>query len=207
MQNKDEWLFISAARILNIPENDFAKVEILEKFKSLFGRVIIKYRKGNTFSRYVFNLNNLINDIVVKEILPSIYDGKKFEGYDKVHLPFKKLADIFNGKILPTYKEALSKVKGVYCLTDKKTRNLYIGSATGEEGVYQRWYNYFDSKHGGNIKLKKLYMKKGDKYFEKNFTFTLLEYFNLSYDNDKIKDREQYWKECFNTINNGYNDN
>ena len=103
MQDKDEWLFVSAARIVSIPENDFAKVEILDKFKSLFGRVIIKYKKGNTFSRYVFNLNNLINDIVVKEILPSIYDGEKFEGYDKVHLPFKKLADIFNGKILPTY--------------------------------------------------------------------------------------------------------
>ena len=26
----------------------------------------------------------------------------------------------------------------------------YIGSATGEGGVAQRWGNYLDSKHGGN---------------------------------------------------------
>lgn len=39
------------------------------------------------------------------------------------------------------------------------------------------------------------------------FTFTLLEYFGLSYDPMKIKDREQYWKRCFDTIKNGYNDN
>ena len=207
MQNKDEWLFVSAAKILSIPENDFSNVEILERFKPLFGRLIIKYKKGNTFSRYVFNLDNLIEDIDVKEILPCIYDGEKFEGYDKVYLPFKKLSDIFKGKILPTYTEALNKIKGVYCLTDTKTGKLYIGSATGEEGVYQRWYNYFDSKHGGNKKLKELYNKEGDEYFEKYFTFTLLEYFNLSYDKDKIIEREQYWKKCFDTINNGYNDN
>ena len=36
---------------------------------------------------------------------------------------------------------------------------------------------------------------------------TLLEYFGLSYDPIKILEREQYWKRCFDTIKNGYNDN
>jgi len=44
-------------------------------------------------------------------------------------------------------------------------------------------------------------------YFEKYFTFTLLEYFGLSYDTEKIYKREQYWKKCLNTIEHGYNDN
>jgi len=57
------------------------------------------------------------------------------------------------------------------------------------------------------VKLKKLYKEKGDKYFEKYFTFTLIEYFGLSYDPEKIFKREQYWKKCLNTIENGYNDN
>ena len=43
----DEWLFISAAEILDIPPNSRAKVKVIEKFKSLFGRLIIKYKKGN----------------------------------------------------------------------------------------------------------------------------------------------------------------
>ena len=68
-------------------------------------------------------------------------------------LDYHRLADIFNGRILPTYYEALKKITGVYCLTDTHTGKLYIGSATGEEGVAQRWGNYLDSKHGGNKKL------------------------------------------------------
>ena len=43
----------------------------------------------------------------MKEILPCVYSGEIFEGYDKVHLPYHRLADIFSGKILPTYYEAL----------------------------------------------------------------------------------------------------
>lgn len=54
-----------------------------------------------------------------------------------------------------------------------------------KDGVGQRWGNYLASKHGGNVKLRKLYEKEGDAYFEKNFTFTLLEYFGLSYDPGK----------------------
>ena len=66
---------------------------------------------------------------------------------------------------------------------------------------------YLDSKHGGNKKLIALYEQKGEEYFEKYFTYTLLEYFGLSYDPIKILEREQYWKRCFDTIKNGYNDN
>lgn len=64
-----------------------------------------------------------------------------------------------------------------------------------------------NSTHGGNKKLKELYNKEGKEYFEKYFTFTLLEYFSLNYDHDRIIEREQYWKHCFDTIKNGDNDN
>lgn len=205
--SEDEWLFISAAEIVDVPPCSRATVKILERYKPMFGRLIIKCKKGNTFSRYVFNLSKYINQAVVKEILPCIYSGETFEGYDKVNLPFHRLADIFSGRILPTYYEALQQVTGVYCLTDTHTGKLYIGSATGEGGVAQRWGNYLDSKHGGNKKLIALYRQKGAEYFEKYFTFTLLEYFTLSYDPLKVLEREQYWKHCLSTIKNGYNDN
>lgn len=116
------------------------------------------------------------------KILPCLYSGENFEGYDRVHLPYHCLDDIFKGRILPTYYEALKKITGVYCLTDTHTGKLYIGSASGEEGVAQRWGNYLDSKHGGNKQLIELYEKKGPKYFEENFTFALIEYFGISYD-------------------------
>ena len=43
-------------------------------------------------------------------------------------------------------------------------------------------------------------------YFDK-FEFTLLEYFSLSYDDQRILERESYWKDCLDTRKHGYNDN
>lgn len=203
----EEWLFISAAQIIDTPANDWADAQVLDRFKPLFGRLVIKCNKGNTFARYVFNLSKYLEQATVQEILPCIYSGELFEGYDRVYLPYHRLSDIFAGRIFPTYYEALRKITGVYCLTDTHTGKLYIGSATGEEGVAQRWGNYLDSKHGGNKKLIALYKQEGEEYFEKYFTYTLLEYFGLSYDPIKVLEREQYWKCCFDTIKNGYNDN
>ena len=198
---------ISAAEILEVPEQGRAKVRILDEYKPYFGRMIIKYYKGQKFARYVFNMNSIASSAVVKEILPCLYSGRKFEGYDRVFLSYSELQGIFAGKIMPTYLEALKKVNGVYCLTDWNTGKLYIGSAYGEEGVAQRWKSYLDSKHGDNKKLIELYKREGDSYFEKHFTFTLIEYFGMSYDMQKIIDRENYWKECLDTRNHGYNGN
>ena len=51
---EDEWLFISAAEIVDIPVNGWATVNVLERFAPLFGRLIIKCKKGNTYGRYTF---------------------------------------------------------------------------------------------------------------------------------------------------------
>ena len=122
----DEWLLISAAEIVDVPADEWATVNVLERFVPLFGRLIIKCRKGNTFSRYVFNLSKYLEQASVKEILSCLYSGENFEGYDRVHLPYHRLADIFNGRILPTYYEALKKITGVYCLTDTHNGKHYI---------------------------------------------------------------------------------
>lgn len=203
----DEWLFISAALIKDIPENSRADVEPIERYKPFFGRIIVCHKRSSPFGSYIFNIEKRLPTIIVKEILPCMYSGDKFEGYDRVHLPYSRLKDVFAGRILPTYYEALKKVTGVYCLTDTSNGKLYIGSATGTDGVAQRWGNYLSSKHGGNVKLRRLYDENGDSYFERYFTFTLLEYYGLSYNPEKVKEREQYWKRCFDSIKNGYNDN
>lgn len=70
----DEWLFVSAAEILAVPCNSRANVKILEKYKSFFGRLVMKYKKGNTFARYVFRMNGIIENCIVKEIVPCQYN-------------------------------------------------------------------------------------------------------------------------------------
>mgnify|MGYP002860028122 CR=1 FL=1 len=201
-----EWLFISAAEISEVT-NEFAKVKILKRFSPFFGKLVISCYKGNAMGRYVFNLSKFLDQVEVKEILPCLYSGEKFPGYKNVFLPYKKLTDIFEGRIMPTYKEALEQISGIYCLTDTKTGKLYIGSAYGEGGVWKRWGDYFHSKDGNNKKLIELRKQKSEEYFKENFTFSLLETFDKQYDKDKIIEREQHWKKCFSTIQNGYNAN
>lgn len=163
----DEWLLISAAKILSVPDCGRTTVDILEQYRCLFGRLIMRFHKGDAFGRWCFKLSYLKNEEKVIEILPNMYNGEQFKGYDNVNLSYKKLNDILNCKTMPTYYEALKKITGIYCLTDIKTGMLYIGSATGEDGVAQRWGNYLSSKHGDNKKLIKLHKENGDEYFEK----------------------------------------
>lgn len=207
MPNDNEWLLISAAEIQDVPSNSRAVCRILDEYKPYFGRLIIKYTKGNAFGRWVFNYDKIATKAVVKELLPCCYSGRKFEGYGQINLRFDELKAIFDGRIMPTYYEALKKVTGVYCLTDTTNGKHYIGSAYSEGGVAHRWGNYLDSKHGDNVRLIDLYNKEGEEYFEKNITFTLLEYYGLSYDPKKIIRREEYWKICLDTISHGYNGN
>lgn len=80
----DEWLLISAAEIVDVPADEWATVNVLGRFVPLFGRLIIKCKKGNTFSRYVFNLSKYLDQASVKEMLPCLYSGENFDGYDRV---------------------------------------------------------------------------------------------------------------------------
>lgn len=73
----DEWLFVSAARITDVPDNSRAEYEVLDAYKGFFGRLTILYHKGQKFGRYVFRMKDIANKAVVKEISPDMYDGKK----------------------------------------------------------------------------------------------------------------------------------
>lgn len=83
----------------------------------------------------------------------------------------------------------------------------YLNSVTGEGGIAARWGSYLNSKHGGNKKLRELYDREDEEYFQRYFEFTFLEYFGMSYDPLKVLEREQRWKDCLDTRAHGYNDN
>ena len=46
--------------------------------------------------------------------------------------------------------------QGVYVITNTDNGKLYVGIATGRNGIYQRWKKYIDNGHGGNTELSKL---------------------------------------------------
>ena len=205
--NNKRWLLVTVGEIKSLPDHDTCEHMEIKKYQGFIGRLIVEYEKGNTYSRYIFNLSSIIDKLKVVEILSHDYQGISFKGLDNVHLKFKDLKLILNGEKYNDYRNALSSVKGVYCLTDIKTGKLYIGSAYGDNGIAQRWENYINTKTGGNIGLINLYNKEGEQYFEQNFEFTLIEYFGMNADSNKITNRESYWKDAFSSKVNGYNYN
>ncbi len=206
-RNNKRWLLVTAGRIKSLPDHANCQHEEIERFKGLHGRMIVEFAKGNKNGRYVFNLSKFINEIKVVEILPNEYQAISFKGLDNVHLKYRDLKLIINGEKYADYRNALVSVKGVYCLTDTKDGKLYIGSAYGEHGVAQRWENYINTNTGGNVALVELYQKKGEKYFQENFTFTLIEFFAIHTDDKTIINREAYWKKALSSRECGYNKN
>ncbi|HQL36090.1 MAG TPA: GIY-YIG nuclease family protein [Bacillota bacterium] len=204
---ENEWLFTSAAEVIEVPENTWAKVKIFDKYKPYFGRLVIKLVKGNTFARYTFNLSKYIDNSNVKEILPSLYGGENFPGYDKVRVSFKQLESIIkSGK--SDWIAALENQKAVYLLTDKSNGKMYVGSATSDYGMLlQRWRSYVTNGHGGNVELQELVKNKGFDYIKANFHFSILENYNAKVDDQVVLERESWWKETLQTRIFGYNNN
>ena len=139
--------------------------------------------------------------------MPKPYEGEEFKGYDNINLKFDELIEILDGKCRKSWRDALSQIQGIYCLTDKNNGKLYIGSATGQNGFAQRWKDYLHSETGGDKKLITLYNEMGEGYFRENFTFTILEWYSLKQDRDFILRRENYWKDVFASRKFGYNGN
>lgn len=109
----------------------------------------------------------------------------------------------------PEWKNALSSVKGVYCITDRSTGQLYIGSATGDiAGIWQRWSSYADVTNltGGNKAFEEL-KNNGADYIVENFSYSILEIFDMRTKREDIIQRESYWKRVFQTIKYGMNNN
>lgn len=179
--------------------------EEIERFRPLFGRVIVQYHKTSQSQGRWFT--SLQDELVVSQILPDCFDGDDFPGYDKVRLSFRQLeAIITRGK--KDWVAALGNQKAVYLITDKHNGKLYVGSATSNTGMLlQRWSNYVNNGHGGNKELVALVEREGFDYVRENFQYSILENYNAKVDDHIILERESWWKETLQSRVWGYNSN
>lgn len=206
--SSDTWLLTTIKKItedLDVCDSINYKAKELEKYKKFYGRVILKYHK--TVQTQVMYLGTVKDELEVLEILPTIFDGDEFAGYDKVSLSYSQLEAIIKLK-KQTWIGALENQKAVYLQTDKVTGKLYVGSATSDQGMLlSRWKNYIENGHGGNVGLKELVREKGFDYIKKNFQYTIIENFNAKVDDHYVLERESYWKEVLRSREFGYNKN
>ena len=183
-------------------------VEISET-KELDGRLIISFDKKNVDNKFVRQsyllTENWVEKLNVAEVLAQALDFAKFPSFKSVHISFSQLKTIVK-KSLSDWQSALSSVAGVYLIADKSSGKLYVGSATGEGGIWQRWAEYATNLHGNNRQLIELKKQFGDVHFE-NFYFSILEIADTHSSENEILVRESHWKNVLLTRQFGYNDN
>lgn len=121
---------------------------------------------------YDLTLQDTLSDLIGKLFIDWGLGALAWIQYaDRNNKPVTELRMAFQEPAFPgflNFIQALSKLEnvpkswiaalrssgGVYLLTCPKTKEQYVGSATGEEGFWGRWQDYVHTGHGGNLGLK-----------------------------------------------------
>lgn len=206
--SSDSWLLTTIKRVtkeLNVYDGINYEGEELDEYRQYYGRVIIKYHK--TVQTQGMYYNTVCDELEVLQVLPSLFDGEEFPGYDNVRLTWYQLEAIL-ARRKQSWIAALENQKAVYLITDRNNGKLYVGSATSDNGMLlQRWSNYAANGHGGNKELVTLVDEKGFDYVKQNFQYSILENYNAKIDDKVVLKRESWWKDTLQSRRFGYNSN
>ncbi|WP_436955526.1 GIY-YIG nuclease family protein [Staphylococcus sp. AS1337] len=185
------------------------ELTLMDDYKEYRKRLIIKIKKpiGRDVYNRLYSKVQAQLEPEVYEISPNVKLGH-FPGYQNVSLTHKELQQIVN-RDEPSWKDALSNVKGVYVVTDLNNGQLYIGSASGNtEGIWQRWCHYANLSNptGGNKEFNIIH-KETPEYIATNFQYSIMEIFDTKTKAETIIGRENYWKNVLDTKKHGMNHN
>ena len=197
----NKWLLFDVSIItkdLNMYNSEVYEYQTLNEYEKLFGRLIIEYH--NKSQNLIRNASSVIIECKVSQILEDTFDNDLFPGYENINLSWNDLKRVINKNI---WKTALENQKGVYLITDNNNGKMYVGSAYGKYMLHGRWLQYVQTGHGGNKELRDFELN----YIMKNFSYSILEIYKSTIDDDIILKRESWWKETLLTRKFGYNKN
>src|SRR5690606_28195131 len=192
------WLLFHIGRItkdLNIQNGVGYEYETLTDYEKYLGRLIVKY--NNKAQTMIRNAKSVIDACEVSQIFPVTFDHDLLPGYDKVDVSWDERKRVLEKD---NWKTALQNQKGVYLLTDISNGKKYVGSAYGEHMILGRWRAYVKNGHGGNIGLKPLTFD----HIKTNFSYSILDIYKSTTDDQAIIERENWWKEVLQTRRFGY---
>lgn len=213
---KDVWMFGGIYEVLSCAkisaENDSGwqyQTRLTDVATEYIGRAFFRFKKEFRASYPTLELEPKNGYPVAKMPLAYILEKcvaiSDFVGFDKLNIDFETLQYIILENVV-SWKSALSNVKGIYLIVDKLTGKQYVGSAYGDECVWQRWSEYVKNGHGENKLLKELLKQNGQEY-RYNFKYSILEVCNMNLGNEYILARETYWKDVLLTRVFGMNEN
>lgn len=127
-----------------------------------------------------------------------------FADYLEFTLSHAELTELFaNEGAHREWRTHLEAVAGVYLILAEKTGALYVGSASGNGGIWARWSAYAKSGHGQNKILAELV--RVDDSYPGRFRFSILQVLPKSMTRDEVLARERLFKEKLGTRATGLN--
>jgi len=160
-----------------------------DRLNDLAGRLVIDWGEGErSWIQRADNQNKVITEI------RQIFREPDFPGFARFIAKLSKVEG------LPaTWIAALRASRGVYLLTCPRTKEQYVGSATGSDGFYGRWLTYALDGHGGNVGLKSR--------DPSDYQVSILEVAGSATTFDEVIEMETLWKQKLQSREMGLNRN
>lgn len=168
---------------------DLYKLELQNVLSDLGGKLYVDWGPG---TRAWVQLAKGQNKPVAE--IRSAFKEEEFPGFSSFIKPLSEI------QALPkTWIEPLRSTKGIYLLSCPRTKQQYVGSATGENGFWGRWQAYVQNGHGGNLGLK--IVEPSD------YRVSILEVVGSQLTPNEIIHLEQLWKAKLQSKEMGLNKN
>ncbi len=171
------------------------ELDILKEYES---RLVIEWK-----STVVFAQKGTIKKPVI-----AIENASKipFVGFENFIKSYDELSEIIEDDW--TYSEwhaAFKSVYAVYLIVDTENGKQYVGSASGNDGLFGRWSCYVATQHGGNKLMKEAICSHPERYHA--FQFSILQVLPKTFTKDQVNAVENRWKKKLLSKQFGMNDN
>jgi hypothetical protein len=173
---------------LSVQLHQYAAV-LVDSCSALAGRLFVEWGPGTR--TWIQRADNQIKPVLE---IARVFQEEAFPGFGRF---ISRLSSI---ETLPSgWLSALRAARGVYLLTCPRTREQYVGSATGEGGFLGRWLAYVQDGHGGNVGLKSRDAS--------DYQVCILEVVGSAATVEEILSTEQLWKAKLQSREMGLNRN
>lgn len=172
-----------------IPDTtDLYVIKLEDTLSDYIGRLIIDWG----------NIRNMVNrpdrqDKLILE-LREHFSEPSFPGFTNFYTQLSEIEDMPS-----SWHAILTASRGIYLLSCPRTKEQYVGSASGAEGFLGRWRAYVADGHGGNVALKS--REPSD------YRVSILQTAGTADDENSILKMESLWKEKLQSREMGLNRN
>lgn len=153
----------------------------------MVGRLIVDWSTGQrSWVQYAHTRDKQVIE------LRRAFREEEFPGFLRFQTQLSQVS-----QLPEAWRAILRNARGIYLLTCPRTREQYVGSATGSDGFVGRWDFYVQNGHGGNIALKSRELS--------DYQIDILEVAGSSASTAEIITLEEIWKRKLQSKKMGLN--